>query len=645
MKKTLHSLAFKLGLAVFIVASISFSGLGIYYTQLFSKQIDEQFFAQARIPGRLMNQQALPYSAVRDQKIMSDLVGEQVICASVSRADGTIHYCMDPKNEGLTLDCTGRTFDQNLSSEVALIKRSEDGIKYLYLSIPLVSDGTYLGMLHQKIDTGHTASKKRRIVSIFFTGDLLCILLTTLVGAFLVRRLTMPRIIASIECLQSVADGDYSARIARIESKDELGLLEQGINDTIQRLDKRQAEDKQLHSELKIAKESAENASQSKSQFLANMSHEIRTPMNGIIGMSQLMEDTSLSVDQADYIQTISASAKSLMSIINDILDLSRIEIGQFSLKEEPVNIAVLLDELHKFFTPAVSSKGLSLYIDCGGDIPEAIRTDEGCLRQVLINLMANALKFTHKGHVKVSVHCSEKTEKCCLLEFHIEDTGIGISEEAQKIIFREFTQADGSHTRKYGGTGLGLAISRRIVDKMGGALTVTSEPDHGATFSFSATFPLAKPVKEPVAKKPIDIPEQPPLNNSLNHKLRILLVEDNQLNRKVVLKMLEKEDCAIDVAVDGQDALDKLQLTTPADPRPVYDLILMDIQMPVMDGLLATAAIRKHNRDVPIIALTAHAMKGDREKFIAAGMNDYLPKPIQRQDLIAILNRHSPKN
>ncbi|MCC7300867.1 MAG: response regulator [Verrucomicrobia bacterium] len=637
IKDALNSLAFKLGLTVLLVSSVSFSGLGIYYTQLFSKQIDAQLLANASIPGRLMNQQILPYRAVRDQKALSGLIGEQVIYASVSRSDGRIHYCTDPDQEGLFSSSVAPLVNPNSDKETITIRRTENGITCLDISTPLFAEGRYLGVLHQKINTEQSVLEKKKTAVLFFTGGLFCILLTTFVGVFLVRRLMMPRITSAVTCLQTIAGGTYTARVKNTGSLDELGLLERGINSMIQRLDERQTEDKRLHEELSIAKEDAENASRSKSEFLANMSHEIRTPMNGIIGMTQLMEGTSLSAEQADYIQTIALSAKNLMSIINDILDLSRIEIGKFKLKEEPVCISILFRELDKFFTPAVRSKGISLHVDLDSNIPEMVQTDEGCLRQVLINLIANAIKFTHKGHVKVSVLCARKTQTDCTLEFHVEDTGIGISKSAQEIIFKEFMQADGSHTRQYGGTGLGLAISRRIVEKMGGNITVSSEPGNGAIFSFRITVPL-------ITETPAETMPASALLPKLEHALRILLVEDNLLNRKVAVKMLEKEGCLIDIAENGQAAVDQLRLTSSPEQRPVYDMILMDIQMPIMDGLQATAAIRKHDRAIPIIALTAHAMKGDREKFITAGMNDYLAKPIHREKLQAILHLHTPR-
>ena len=636
MKKSPTSLAFKLGVAVFVTASISFCGLGLYCTQLFSKQIEDRLLKQVNIPGELMNQQALPYSAARDQDALSALVGEQVLFAAVSRANGKIHYATDPEKENSSIKQLLGTRHRQGEFILTGTHVSEDK-NALHSSTPLHAGGKYLGDLYMEIDTGKAIQKKREVSFIFFIGGLLCILITTLAGAFLVRRLTMPRIIAANQCLQAVADGDYSVRIRQITNDDELSTLESGINHTVHQLEERQNHDQLLTADLKNAKDAAERANRSKSEFLANMSHEIRTPMNGILGMTQILEDLNPTEEQNDCLQTIKGSAQNLMDIINDILDLSRIEMGKLEVKDEPVCIRKLLDELQRFFTPAVAKKGLDLHVECADEIPEVIRSDEGCLRQVLINLMANAIKFTHKGHVSVSIRCPEQSDTHCTLTVEVQDTGIGISKEAQEIIFKEFTQADGSHTRKYGGTGLGLSISRRIIEKMGGRLTISSEADHGAIFSFTLSIPIDRDAIAPTPPEESDLAA--PL---LNHTPRILVAEDNLLNQKVILKMLTNAGCEIDIAENGEEAVHQLHRTDPADEQPRYDLIFMDIQMPVMDGLQATEIIRQHNPTIPIIALTAHAMKGDREKFIRAGMNDYLAKPIQQKELLRVLHHYA---
>jgi len=629
MIRMFQSLAFKLGAAVFITASITFFGLGIYYTTLFSQQIDDRLFNQVDIPNQLMNQQALPYSTVRDREALSALIGEKVLFAAVNRADGRVHYATDPQKEKLLIEqITGGLHASDKPKRS--LAESRD---VLYSFTPLYAEENYLGNLYMEIDATEAAQQKQDVVIIFSLSGLLCILITTLVGAFLVRRLTIPRILKVNQCLESVARGDYRVRIQQVKANDELSTLESGINHTVQQLEERKNHDRILTTDLKKAKEDAEQANRSKSQFLANMSHEIRTPMNGILGMAQILEELDPTAEQADCIGIIMNSSHSLMDIINNILDLSRIEMGRLELKDEPVHIRKLIDELHRFFKPSAEKKGLSLQVDCDPDIPQTILSDEGCLRHVVINLIANAIKFTHKGHIRLSITCRELTDTHCTITVQVQDTGIGISKEAQDIIFQEFTQADDSHTREYGGTGLGLSISRRIVEKMGGKIHIVSEPDQGATFSFTLSTRMDPDSSSDCLDDKADISASAGLLRAPS----VLVVEDNLLNRKVISKLLEREGCPITVVADGLQAVEYLE-----DENSACDLVFMDVQMPVMDGLQATKAIRQFNPDIPIIALTAHAMKGDREKFIQAGMNDYLSKPIQKKELLIILHKYT---
>ncbi|AKJ64131.1 ATP-binding protein [Kiritimatiella glycovorans] len=453
----------------------------------------------------------------------------------------------------------------------------------------------------------------------------LLVLLLVLLALTITKRLTKP-LQQLVEAAGHIADNRSRGADEWLpERRDEIGVL----NDSLRMMTDQLS---QTITELKQARESAEAANRAKSEFLANMSHEIRTPMNAMIGMADLLTRSPLNQEQHDCVENIRTSSELLMAIINDILDLTKIELGKLELEIAPMDLYTTVDKLCRLMRGQTAGKGVELVLHYAEDTPRRVKGDQARIRQIVMNLLSNAIKFTREGRIDVDVRALDSAEDSTEFQITVRDTGIGIEQHRVERLFEPFTQADSSTTRLYGGTGLGLAITKRLVDSMDGRMAVVSEKGRGS--SFTATIPLA------VDDSPVGAEEEteeiPDVEDLCWSRVpRVLLAEDNRMNQIVAHRLLEQCGCEVEVTRNGQEALDAVR-------EQEFDLVLMDCQMPVLDGYEATRRIRRLEKGrMPIVALTAHALKGDRERSLDAGMNDHLTKPIREESVKRILARH----
>ena len=475
-------------------------------------------------------------------------------------------------------------------------------------------------------------------------GLLLCVVLVLVAGA--IARFTTRLLARPLSLLQAGITAVRNGRLEPIQvskTGDEIEFVGESFNRMIEVLaeSRREIREQQELLEQRIRERTekleeathvAEAASDAKSEFLANISHELRTPMNGIIGMIDVTLDTPLTTEQAENLRTAQRCAYSLLSLLNEVLDLSKIEAGKMQLEQIPFELRTLLQDCLKSYEPAAIRKGVALVAAISPSVPEHAIGDPLRIRQITGNLLSNAVKFTERGSVELHADAAESESGDLVLQLVVRDTGVGIPGDKLAHIFEKFTQADGSVSRKYGGTGLGLAITRKLVELHAGEIRVESEVGVGA--SFYVTLPSGVSIN-PARREHSEALQASALDRPLDDGVRILLVEDNQVNQKVVCAILSKRGFEIAIASDGREALSKLEAGG-------FDLILMDVQMPVLDGLEATRLIRQDARwsGLPIIAMTAHAMNGDRERCLTAGMDGYIAKPVHPSDLVETIEQ-----
>jgi signal transduction histidine kinase/CheY-like chemotaxis protein len=557
-------------------------------------------------------------------RVVDDTLTEAMTTLSDVRA----HFHTRPDE---VADKLGRDPDRAPTFAQPLIEYADKRWHVLYAALPDVNGDPCLPV---RLEAPRTIYLQGRAsLRSFMLAATALSLVFVLATALLFDRLVARRLDGVRRTVQRIIrSGDLSIRM-QVESTDEIAELSRDVNVMVEDLE-------QSKVVLTHARDAAERLMAAKSDFLANMSHEIRTPMTAILGHIELIADGEIPPAQRDdHVQTIRRNGEHLLALINNILDLSKIDATRLNVRQVPCSVADVVRDVVQLMEVTSGAKGLPLTVEYTTAIPKTIRTDPTRLRQILLNLVGNAIKFTDHGHVAVRVSC-HPVGQCGVILFRVEDTGIGMSAAQQHQIFEPFYQADSSMSRSYGGTGLGLAISSRFAELLGGGIDVRSTEGRGSTFSLriETGLLLGIPMLEP-DELHASVPSRRPNDAPKPCEGRILLAEDGVDNQRLIRFMLKRGGYEVDLAENGRTALEKVSAAQSGGTP--YDLVLMDMQMPIMDGYEATRELRRSGLSTPIVALTAHAMADDRSKCLAAGCDDYASKPVKREQLLELVRLH----